>query len=85
MTDSALATGTYEVLRNRLRESAAELRKRFQKLNDARSAVFGNVETKLLATTHVVTEHNCIPRGLFANRDQLLLVQRHSLELGLVN
>lgn len=72
MTD-ALATGTYEVLRNRLRESAAELRSRFQKLNEARSAVFGNVETRLLATTHVTTEHNCIPRGLFANQSQLLL------------
>ncbi len=72
MTDS-LATGTYEVLRNRLRESAADLRARFQKLNEARSAVFGNVETRLLATTHVTTEHNCIPRGLFANQNQLLL------------
>ncbi len=72
MTDS-LATGTYEVLRNRLRESAADMRGRFQKLNAARSAVFGNVETKLLATTHVTTEHNCIPRGLFANQNQLLL------------
>ncbi len=73
MTDTALATGTYEVLRSRLREAAADLRMRFQKLNEARSSVFGNVETKLLATTHVVTEHNCVPRGLFANHSHLLL------------
>ena len=73
MTETALATGTYEVLRNRLRESAAELRARFQKLNEARSSVFGNVETRLLATIHVTTEHNCIPRGLFANQNQLML------------
>ena len=72
MTD-ALATGTYEVLRNRLRESAADLRARFQKLNEARAAVFGNVETRLLSTIHVTTEHNCVPRGLFANQNQLLL------------
>ena len=72
MTDS-LATGTYEVLRNRLRDAATDLRARFQKLNAARAAVFGNVETRLLATTHVTTEHNCIPRGLFANQSQLLL------------
>lgn len=72
MTDS-LATGTYEVLRNRLRDSAADLRARFQRLNETRSAVFGNVEIRLLATTHVTTEHNCIPRGLFANQNQLLL------------
>ena len=73
MTETALATGTYEVLRNRLRESAAELRARFQKLNEARSSVFGNVETRLLATIHVTTDHNCIPRGLFANQNQLML------------
>lgn len=72
MTES-LATGTYEVLRNRLRDAAADLRARFQKLNEARSAVFGNIETRLLATTHVTTEHNCIPRGLFANQNLLLL------------
>ena len=73
MTETALATGTYEVLRHRLRESAAELRARFQKLNEARSEVFGNVETRLLATIHVTTDHNCIPRGLFANQNQLML------------
>lgn len=73
MNETALATGTYEVLRHRLRESAAELRARFQKLNEARSEVFGNVETRLLATMHVTTDHNCIPRGLFAHQNQLML------------
>lgn len=73
MTESDLATGTYEVLRNRLRDCAADLRHRFQKLNEARSEVFGNVETRLLTTTHVTTDHNCIPRGLFASRSRILL------------
>lgn len=73
MTTNALASGTYEVLRNRLRESAGELRSRFAKLNAARAAVFGNVETRLLATTHVTTDHNCIPRDIFSTKQHVLL------------
>ena len=72
MTES-LATGTYEVLRNRLREAAVNLRQRFERLNQARSEVFGNIETKLNATAHVTTDHNCIPRDLLAIGDRLLL------------
>ena len=73
MTDPALASGTYEVLRNRLREASADLRKRFSSLNEARAAVFGNLETRLLTTTHVTTEHNCIPRDIFASDGIVLL------------
>ena len=69
----ALATGTYEVLRNRLRESAAELRRRFERLNHQRAEVFGNIETQLRGTAHVATEHNCVPRDLLAVGDRLLL------------
>ncbi len=73
MVDSTLAQGTYEVLRNRLREGATDLRNRLEKLNAERSAVFGNLETKLLSTLHVTTEHNCIPRDLFAFGNTILL------------
>ncbi|AMV30622.1 ATPase involved in DNA repair [Pirellula sp. SH-Sr6A] len=73
MPDSQLAQGTYEVLRNRLREGAADLRGRLGKLHEERSAVFGNLETKLLSTIHVTTEHNCVPRDLFAFQDLILL------------
>ncbi len=69
----SLATGTYEVLRNRLRDAAADLRERFEKLNAARSAVFGNIETRLGGTAHVSTDHNCIPRDLLAIGDLVLL------------
>ncbi|WP_436715783.1 DNA repair ATPase [Roseiconus lacunae] len=72
MTDSQLAAGTYEVLRNRLREAANELRTRLGKLNEARADVFGNIETKLLSTERVTTEHNCIPRDLVSVGDQFL-------------
>ncbi len=73
MTNAALASGTYEVLRNRLRDSAVELRARFAKLNAARAAVFGNVETRLLATTHVTTDHNCVPRDIYSTEHHVLL------------
>jgi hypothetical protein len=73
MTHDSLASGTYEVLRHRLRESSTDLRARFAKLNTARSAVFGNVETRLLATMHVTTDHNCIPRDIYSIKHRVLL------------
>lgn len=72
MTDT-LAAGTYEVLRGRLREAAADLRGRFEQLNKARSEVFGNIETRLKTTAHVTTDHNCVPRDILAIGEQLLL------------
>jgi hypothetical protein len=73
MVESALATGTYEVLRRRLQDAAEDLRSRFDRLNQARAAVFGSVSTQLAATTHVATDHNCIPRGLLTQGSLLLL------------
>ncbi len=68
-----LATGTYEVLRNRLRESANDLRERFERLNTDRASVFGNIETVLKGTAHVTTNHNCNPRDLLSIGNRLLL------------
>ena len=72
MTDQQLAAGTYEVLRNRLRDAASDLRARLTKLNASRAEVFGNIETSLLATERVNTEHNCTPRDLVAIGDQFI-------------
>ena len=72
MTESQLAAGTYEVLRNRLRDGADDLRQRLAKLNTARAEVFGNIETKLISTERVTTDHNCVPRDLVAIGDQFL-------------
>ena len=47
MIESALASGTYEVLRNRLREAASDLRQRFEKLHAERATVFGSIQTRL--------------------------------------
>jgi len=72
MTETQLAAGTYEVLRNRLRDASADLRSRLALLNDSRAEVFGNIETVLIATERVTTEHNCTPRDLVAIGDQFL-------------
>ena len=69
----SLATGTYDVLRNRLREAADDLRGRFNRLNQDRTAVFGTITTALQGTAHVTTSHNCIPRDLLSLGDRLLL------------
>ena len=73
VSHSSLSTGTYEVIRGRLRDAANDLRGRFEKLNQARASVFGNIETKLLSTVHVTTDHNCVPRDLVAVGENLLL------------
>jgi len=72
MKESQLAAGTYEILRNRLREAAQDLRDRLGKLNEARAEVFGNIETHLLTSERVTTEHNCVPRDLVAVGDQFV-------------
>ena len=48
------------------------LRTRLAKLNEARSEVFGNIETTLLTTERVTTEHNCVPRDLVSVGDKFL-------------
>lgn len=73
MSNSELTADTYQILRQRLRDGASELRERFQKLNSDRAAVFGNVETRLGATVHVATSHNCTPRDIHAFHNKLLL------------
>ncbi|MCU0779890.1 MAG: DNA repair ATPase, partial [Akkermansiaceae bacterium] len=65
-TAPQLEGGAYEVIRARMDAAAADLRSRLEQLNQERLAVFGGVETKLLATERVGTEHNCQARDLVA-------------------
>jgi hypothetical protein len=67
-----LDAGTYEVLRERLRSAATDLRQRIGQLNSARAAVFGNIETRLIETVRVTTDHNCVARDLVAVGDRFL-------------
>jgi hypothetical protein len=60
----ALDKGTYEIIRQRLSDHGAELRRRLQHLNTARQEVFGSIKTALLATDRVTTENKCVPRDM---------------------
>ncbi|MBB6118437.1 DNA repair ATPase [Nocardiopsis algeriensis] len=59
-----LDSGTYEVLRTRLREQTGELARRTEELNARRLEVFGGTELALLGTERIRTEHNCVPRDV---------------------
>ncbi|MCW3843641.1 DNA repair ATPase [Micromonospora yasonensis] len=61
---AGLDAGTYEVLRNRLAEQAAELTRRAERLNARRAEVFGSTELRLISTERIRTEHNCVPRDI---------------------
>ena len=57
--------GTYEILRKRLQSHAHDLNAKLYELNTSRKDVFGSIETKLLDTQRVTTDHNCIPWDIF--------------------
>ncbi len=61
-----LESGTYEIIRGRLKQHGQDLRDRLVRLNAARKDVFGSIETSLLTTERVTTSHNCVPRDLSA-------------------
>lgn len=67
-----LESGTYEILRNRLRSHGEELRTRLKRLNEARKGVFGSIDLKLLNTERITTEHNCVPRDMVAVGNRFL-------------
>jgi hypothetical protein len=76
-----LEGSTYEIIRNRLNQQAKELRARLDRLNDARREVFGTIETKLLSTERITTDHNCVPRDMVAIGDRFLF--GYNVHLGL--
>jgi ATPase involved in DNA repair/ATPase family associated with various cellular activities (AAA) len=81
LPDTGLEFGTYEVIRNRLTNASGALRGRLAKLNEARKAVFGAIELKLLATEHVFTESSCIARDIVPVGDQFLFA--YNVHIGL--
>lgn len=64
--DVGLESSTYEIIRNRLLTSGRELKSRLGQLNEARKAAFGSIETALLSTERITTDHNCIPQDMVA-------------------
>ncbi len=77
-----LETGTYEILRQRLTDCGRDLRTRLDALNADRQAVFGSIETALVATDRVTTDNNCLPRDLVAIGDNRFLLG-YNVHLGL--
>ncbi len=59
-----LEQGTYEIIRNRLNEQGTLLKSKIEFLNDQRKAIFGGIETKLVATEHIATQHSCVARDM---------------------
>jgi hypothetical protein len=69
VTEERLDARTYEVLRTRLAEQAAELRRRAESLNATRLEVFGSTELRLVGAERIRTEHNCVPRDIVSVPD----------------
>jgi MoxR-like ATPase len=67
-----LEGNTYEIIRNRLNGFGKQLRERLETLNQSRKDVFGSIETVLLNTERITTEHNCVPRDLVAIGNKFL-------------
>lgn len=61
-----LEGGSYEVIRARLEKQGEDLQRRLGILNEARKEIFGAIETTLVSTERVTTEHNCVARDLIA-------------------
>jgi hypothetical protein len=79
--ENRLEEGTYEIIRNRLHQQGADLRKRLEQLNTERKEVFGSIETRLLTTERISTEHNCVPMDLIASGKYFLF--GYNVHLGL--
>jgi len=71
-SETKLEGGSYDVIRRRLLDRAAELGTRCEALNAARSKLFGGRELALLATDRVRTENNCVPRDVVSVAGYLL-------------
>lgn len=64
--------GSYEVIRRRLLEQAAELGAKAEALNRRRKTIFGATELTLVANERVRTENNCVPRDIVSIAGHLL-------------
>ena len=67
-----LEGGTYDILRDRLQKSGTDLRTRLTALNAERKAVFGAIDTQLIGTGRITTEHNCVPWDMVAVGNKFL-------------
>jgi hypothetical protein len=80
-TGSALDSGTYEIIRNRLNEQRIELAARLAKLNLARHEVFSSDGFELIANQRITTENHAASRGIIAMGD--LCIFGYNVQFGL--
>ncbi len=66
------ASGSYELLKKRLRSHGEALRNKVQALNAARVAEFGKSEQSLVLRTRARTQNNCVARDIVRIGEQLL-------------
>ncbi|QCK16846.1 DNA repair ATPase [Mangrovivirga cuniculi] len=78
-----LENGTYEVLKNRLQSSTRDLIDTQKKLDGQRKSVFGSIETSLIGTDRITTEHNCIPWDMVPVGNKFIF--GYNVHLGLKN
>ncbi|MCG7550198.1 DNA repair ATPase [Pseudoalteromonas sp. Of7M-16] len=77
----ALEQGSYDLIKRRLSNSGAQLRKDIDLLNQNRIETFGSTEIKVKGRARVRTEHNCIPRDIVLIGDKLIFA--YNVFLGL--
>ncbi len=65
-TTQNIASGTYEIIRNRLHQHKDDLQKRLNSLNAERQKVFGSLETKLIANDRINTDNSCIASDIIS-------------------
>src|SRR5918993_1038944 len=68
-----LEGGSYDVIRRRLLDRAAELGQKADALNERRKKVFGGSELALVTNERVRTENNCVPRDIVSIGGRLLV------------
>lgn len=76
-----MENSTYEVIKNRLTRQGDELKEGVDSLNIAKNEVFGSIETKLLSSERIITDHNCIPSDMAPIDD--LFVFGYNVNIGL--
>ncbi len=76
-----LEGGSYEILQNRLNQQREKLFAQLEKLNQSRKEVFGAIETQLIATERISTDHNCIPYDMVPVGQQFIF--GYNVHLGL--
>lgn len=69
---AGLEQGTYEIIRNRLNKYGTDLKSRLGSLNEQRKEIFGGVETQLIATEHITTQHSCEARDMVPIGDRFI-------------